>query len=382
MLRPGQTPPRPSRNRSQAHPGVAPLSTYTHRTQRFQPLPPPLGEPPYHMDLEAALPGIGAEAASLGHLVFHIVGDVGGVKDPNPQRAVAVALKSDLNKPASDVPRFFYILGDVVYFNGEIADYYGQFYEPYEYYSAPIFAIPGNHDGDPANDLQVSLDGWTRYFMSSRPVVLPESGDAPRATMSQPNPYFTLHCPFVIIVGMYTNVPEGGSVDSEQQQWLTHELATAPQDKAVILALHHPIYSFDDHHSGSSKMADVVQHAINDSRRVPNLILTAHVHNYQRVERALVPGKITPFLVAGLGGYYHLHGMNADDGTTDDQTQAHLVTSDARHHGYLTLTVDAQSIRGILATVAEGGDAANSSADMFEYSAAAQFLPEGLVVSL
>lgn len=140
---------------------------------------------------------------------------------------------------------------------------------------------------------------------------------------------------------MYTNVPEGGSVDSEQQQWLTHELATAPQDKAVILALHHPIYSFDDHHSGSSKMADVVQHAINDSRRVPNLILTAHVHNYQRVERALVPGKITPFLVAGLGGYYHLHGMNADDGTTDDQTQAHLVTSDARHHGYLTLTVDA-----------------------------------------
>lgn len=184
MLRPGQTPPRPPRNRSQAHPDVAPLSTYTHRTQRFQPLPPPLGEPPYHVDLEAALPGIGAEAASLGHLVFHIVGDVGGVKDPNPQRAVAVALKSDLDKPASDVPRFFYILGDVVYFNGEIADYYGQFYEPYEYYSAPIFAIPGNHDGDPANDLQVSLDGWTRYFMSSRPVVLPESGDAPRATMS------------------------------------------------------------------------------------------------------------------------------------------------------------------------------------------------------
>src|SRR5205807_9499259 len=58
--------------------------------------------------------------------------------------------------------------------------------------------------------------------------------------------------------------------------------AEASKDKAFILALHHPIYSFDDHHSGSPAMADAVQHAINDSRRVPNIILTAHVHNYQR----------------------------------------------------------------------------------------------------
>ena len=87
------------------------------------------------------------------------------------------------------------------------------------------------------------------------------------------------------IVGMYTNVPEGGSVDSTQQQWVTNEFATAPTDRAFILALHHPIYSFDVHHSGSSKMADVLENAIRDTGRVPNLILSGHVHDYQRIEQ-------------------------------------------------------------------------------------------------
>ena len=46
--------------------------------------------------------------------------------------------------------------------------------------------------------------------------------------MTLPNVYWTLDSPFVTIVGMYTNVPEHGSIDSEQQQWLTHELADRP----------------------------------------------------------------------------------------------------------------------------------------------------------
>src|SRR5205823_3267382 len=116
-------------------------------------------------------------------------------------------------------------------------------------------------------------------------------------------------------------------IDSIQQQWFTHELNTAPADKALIVALHHPIYSFDDHHSGSSRMADVLSQAINDSRRVPNLVLAAHVHNYQRIERPIAGDKPTPFIVAGAGGYYHLHGMNATDGATDPDTQATLVKS-------------------------------------------------------
>jgi len=283
-LLPGQVRPRLGSS-SQANPGVYPLSPLA-TVQSFEPLPKPLGQPPYHYDLESVIPGITAQAEADGHLVFHCVGDTGGINNPTFQMSVADMMKADLDAPQG-APSFFYHLGDVVYFNGQISDYYSQFYEPYNNYTAPIISIPGNHDGDPIDATQVSLDGWMRYFMQATAHVNPESMDAPRATLSQPNVYFTLNCPFVTLVGMYTNVPEGGSIDSVQQQWLTNEFATAPEDKALIVALHHPIYSYDDHYSGSARMADAVQQAINDSRRVPNAVFTGHVHDYQRFERSL-----------------------------------------------------------------------------------------------
>ena len=150
---------------------------------------------------------------------------------------------ADLDKPEAGRPAFFYHLGDVVYFNGEHDQYYEQFYDPYHAYTPPIFSIPGNHDGDPdpSNPNQTSLDGWVAFFMTKSPHVDPDSGDAQRVTMSQPNVYFTLDCPFATIVGMYTNVPEHGSIDSVQQQWFTNELSTAPKNKALVVCLHHPV---------------------------------------------------------------------------------------------------------------------------------------------
>jgi hypothetical protein len=385
-LAPGQVPPRPPRNKSQAHGGVHPVSSFAQGSQKFQPLPDPLGQPPYHYDLESIIPGIGQQASDLGKIVFHTVGDTGGIKNPTPQSEVARLMKGDLNLPEEKRPRFFYHLGDVVYYNGQIDDYYDQFYQPYSHYDAPIIAIPGNHDGDPINSSQTSLDGFVAYFMTSVPRINPESHDEPRATMSQPNVYFTLNCPFVTIVGMYTNVPEHGSIDSIQQQWLTHEFATAPMDKALILALHHPVYSFDDHHSGSPRMADAVQHAINDSRRVPNMVLCAHVHNYQKIEKQIAGAHPTPFLVLGNGGYYHMHGINIVDqkkeGTVDPDTGAKLVAFNETNHGYATLTVDAHHISGVVTTIDEAKHNGAPSADTFTYPAGPLLLPEGATISL
>ncbi len=379
-LRSGTVRPRPVRGKSQHNPGVFPLSPLTHRTQRFQPLPIPLGEPPYHIDLRTMVPNIDKLVTQAGQLVFHTVGDTGGIKNPDYQRAVAKEMKTDLNRDDTERPRFFYHLGDVVYYNGEIARYYEQFYEPYDHYDAPIISIPGNHDGDPIDNQQTSLDGWVRYFMTPTPVVNPDSHDAPRVTLSLPNVYFTLNCPLLTIVGIYPNIPEGGSVDSVQQQWLTNEFAIAPQDKALIFAMHHPIYSFDDHHSGSARMADVLQHAINDSRRVPNMVLSAHVHNYQRIERPIIEGGITPFVVAGNGGYAHLHGINVDAGTTDPDTQAHLITSNHDVHGYVTLAVSADTIQGKATLIDNDGN--RQDFDAFSYPAAAQILAAGVIVNL
>lgn len=387
----GQVRPRPPKNSSQAHGGVHPVTAFGHGSQKFQPLPDPLLPPPYHYDLESAIPGIGENAQQLGKIVFHTVGDTGGIKNPDYQTHVAAAMKGDLNNPAGSAPSFFYHLGDVVYYNGQISEYYGQFYEPYNHYDVPIISIPGNHDGDPIDTSQTSLDGWVDYFMAPAPRINPNSHDAPRVTLSLPNVYFTLNCPFVTIVGMYTNVPEHGSIDSVQQQWLTNEFATAPQDKALILALHHPVYSFDDHHSGSPRMADAVQHAINDSRRVPNMVLTAHVHNYQRIERSIVKGTQTPFLVLGAGGYFHLHGMNTTPPpahgkhagqVTDPLTGAQLIASNHTNHGYATLTVDAKNISGVITTIDETKYKGKPEEDKFSYPAKALLLPDGAVVSL
>jgi hypothetical protein len=392
----GMTRTRPPKNKSQAHPGVAPITPFAQGSQKFQPLPDPLGLPPYHYDIQSAVSDIQKQADQLGKIVLHVAGDTGGVKNPDYQAAVAAAMKGDLNRTDGTAPMFFYHLGDVVYFNGQLTEYYDQFYEPYNHYNVPILGIPGNHDGDPINAQQVSLDGWVDYFMTPEPRINPEAHDAPRATMCLPNVYFTVSCPFATIVGMYTNVPEHGSIDSVQQQWLTNEFASAPEDKALILALHHPIYSFDDHHSGSPRMADAVQHAINDSRRVPNIVFAAHVHNYQRIEKE-IDGNSIPFIVAGNGGYYHLHGMNIDqskggkhagkkgkhDGSvTDTDTGAHLIASNHNNHGYMTLTITPDEISGVASLVEEKHYPADPSFDTFSYSGKAMKLKDNVVVSL
>jgi acid phosphatase type 7 len=111
------------------------------------------------------------------------------------------------------------------------------------------------------------------------------------------------------------------------------------------LALHHPIYSFDVFHSGSSKMADALENSIRDTGRVPNLVLTGHVHDYQRIEQAIAPDGPTPFIVAGNGGYHNLHQIHSANGTVAKDTGAKLVYGKVTW-GYLTLTIDKNKIRG------------------------------------
>jgi hypothetical protein len=376
--------PRPQAKHAQLHGGVQGLNSLTHRTQRFQPLPPALGDPPYRFSLEDHFPGIADHVKAAKKLIFHTVGDTGGIKDPEKQRYVAAQMKEDLNAP--EKPVLFFHLGDVIYYNGETDQYYSQFYEPYDHYDPPIFSIPGNHDGDPLTPDQTSLDGWVRYFMTPQPVVDSLSQDAPRLTQTQPNVFFTLEAPYVTIVGLYTNVPEHGSIDSIQQQWFTNEIAQADDKKALLVALHHPIYSFDDHHSGSPRMADVLQNAINDTRRVPNAVLTAHVHNYQRIHQK-IGDHLVPFIVSGNGGYHHLHGLHSPVGTKAADVGATLEFGDAKRWGYLTLTIDAKSIRGISTLIDKDGNVTRATdgadpVDSFEYSKGALYLSDGQTASL
>ncbi len=288
--------------------------------EAFQPLPAPTGAAPYRMTLESVLSGSKEGQAQLkaikksGQVVFHTVGDTGGIKDAVPQTIVAKKMAEQLTVDEADRPAFFYHLGDVVYFKGEKENYFPQFYEAYENYAAPIFAIPGNHDGMPPGDGEDSLGAFMRNFCSKDPVITPEALDVHRSAMTQPNCYFTLETPFVNLVGLYSNVPSGGRFKQDQLDWFIGELKHADKDKALIVAVHHPIYSADNHHSGSEELEALLEGAYTAAKRLPDAVLTAHVHNFQRFTRQYGK-KSVPYFVIGNGGYHNLHGMQkADDG--------------------------------------------------------------------
>lgn len=331
---------------------VAPLKDMT----RFEPIP---GNAP--QQLAAAFdvfdPAASAAAQKAGKLVFHCVGDVGGVNGTATQDFVAAAMEDQLKSaPANATPAFFYILGDVVYYNGQQRLYKTQFYEPYQYYQKLIFAIPGNHDGDTnvnkgdPPDTEPSLFGFMQNFCAQTPThVTPY-----RQTMTQPWPFWTLDAPFLTIIGLYSNVE--GSLDargrSDQQHYLETQLAAAPKNKKVLLTVHHPPFSLDSVHGGCPDVLNAIDQATSKTGRQPDAVLTGHVHNYQRFSRKL--GNTTiPYIVAGAGGYANdarsLHKLQkAIQGqkppiktTRPDVVLQNYNDSDA---GFLRITVDSKKL--------------------------------------
>jgi hypothetical protein len=76
--------------------------------------------------------------------VFHSVGDTGGVNTATYIEGVSRFMECDMAySKRPDRPSFFYHLGDVVYYDGESANYWPEFYEPYLNYHARSWRSPG-----------------------------------------------------------------------------------------------------------------------------------------------------------------------------------------------------------------------------------------------
>jgi acid phosphatase type 7 len=366
------------------------IQAVVHRGRPYQDFTQGPGAPPYRASL-ADLAG-GLPAGLDKKMVFHICGDTGGVKNPDAQQRVADAMEADAQNTANGTVAFFYHLGDVVYYNGLTSEYYPQFYSPYDHYPAPIMGIPGNHDGDPMfqsgddQPVEPSLFGWTRNFCSADGAITAEAGDSPRYAIKQPNPFWTLETPLANFVGLYTNVPEGGEVKDDQKTWLVGELKNAARDrsKALFLCLHHPVYSADTFHSGSPAMKDLLDAAVQESGAHPDIVFTAHVHNYQRFTRTRGEEQFT-YIVAGAGGYWRLHTMAEFMGAKvtppfrqQDDPEVTLENYVDDTHGFMRVEIEGDVITARYITVArqhESPDTPPKVADLFQV----KFKPNKLV---
>jgi hypothetical protein len=324
---------------------------------RFIP-PPPFTAQSLTLPLDAILPGVTDEVTAAGKLVFHSLGDTGGIHGTVTQDAIAAAMQAQIdNADAASKPRFLFHLGDVVYFNGQSENYLSQFYEPYQYYGAPIFAIPGNHDGDTAirkgdqPDNETTLFGFMENFCSPVPQFLFKH----RQTMTQPYCYWKMEAPFVHFIGLYSNVD--GLLDargtSQQQNWFIEQLKTVPADKWLVLAVHHPCYSLDSMHGGYEEILNALDAAFAAADRIPDAVLHGHVHDYQRFSRSYGRGVEIPFIIAGAGGYptseASLHKLQDGLATVrlpyqTTRTGVTLAGRDVTNSGFLRLTADPNTL--------------------------------------
>ena len=182
----------------------------------------------------------------------------------------------------------------------------------------------------------------------------------------QTQPYcdWTLQLTAVTLVGIYSNVPSGGSLEQSQIDWLTGELKDAPADRPLIVALHHPPYSIDAMHGGSQKMGEALDGACNASGRIPELVLSGHVHDYQRFTRT-INGRQLPYVVIGNSGYHNLHQL-AEGAEPGEQITSEVTFEfgDDQHWGFLELAVDGMTLEGTYTAVTKDGQA-TAGADTF-----------------
>lgn len=329
----------------------------------FQPLPPPLGKPPFRFDLSQLLQQEEVDKIAQTKLVFHTVGDTGDERGKQMDFVAAMMTEDYDNSPQGAAPAFYYHLGDVVYFAGDIEGYGENFYETYAEYPGLIVSIPGNHDcqpddpqDGPVDPNKKPLDGWVQNFMSSDPTKLGSlKTTSSRTQMDLPNVYWTFTTPLATIVGLFSNVSETeAELHKDQIDWFTGELKAADPNKALIVAIHHPPFSGDTEHSGSTVAEKALFQSFAAAGRYPHLILSGHVHNYQRftVKQTSKGGAIEiPCVVAGAGGYSKLGKLHKVKGRypkapmqlTDTLT---LENYDQDNFGFLRLEVTKQQIAG------------------------------------
>jgi hypothetical protein len=278
------------------------------------------------------------------------VGDTGGVRDGAAQETViGETMEADFTSNAGDNPAFLYHLGDVVYYNFDPADLPEQFLRPYQFLHEPILAIAGNHDSSPAGaEDPGNLEEYMKVFCAKQPQ--PLEPDFDRTSMTEPYLYFTFEAPYVKIIGLYSNNGEGPGVldpggDQTQLNFLKAEFMRAKQarpkdSRAVLVAVHHPIFSISNDHGSSPRMLQQFDEIMQETGFIPDAFLSGHVHGFEFFVRQY-QGREIPYIICGTGGYNDDAHVKQQFRMPVDFGNGFTLTQFFNHQfGYMRLTVD------------------------------------------
>ena len=292
--------------------------------------------------------------------------------------------------------------------------YSAQFYEPYAAYPGPIYAIAGNHDGKLSAHQHLSA---IHHFMRAFCGLRGGSEKAPRRRLAEPQPclYFRLASSHVQVVGLYSNVANGGILDDPssphaqpQHRWLVEQLRAAEEDRRasrapIVVAVHYPPYSaaasFAERGNprlgptkatAATPLGAVLRSAYDESGVRPDLVLSAHAHHYQRLTYRFADGFELPHLIVGNGGHGPIEPLGeACDGTLREHASppfaatpvpglelpqgdsVELVAFNDRDHGFVRLELGGGACNGVLQVVAKTGTHAG---DAFRLELAAHAL--------
>jgi len=263
-----------------------------------------------------------------------------GVANPVARRAL-------IGRMASEKPAAIFIGGDLVYDGSNPDDYETYRTETDTWLKAkiPIFAALGNHEFRGCErDASPCLENWWKAAVRSevRPFRWYSVALGPKI--------------LVLLLDSDSSLKPG----SEQRIWFEQQLAhTASQVKFVMVVMHYPPVR-DPIFPRAKDEAEVEKYLSKQARSLPArvIVVSSHVHNYERFLRADVT-----YLVSGGGGAKPVPVLRM----FGERSRLHT----AENFHYLRFRLEGGVLRGSMVRFDPGrdADAAWTEPDQFEVTA-------------
>jgi hypothetical protein len=259
------------------------------------------------------------DRSDLRRVSFVLAGDTG---EGDMSQYVTVPLLDRLSEQTD----FMAIASDVIYPAGGAENYVQNFYDVYDGYRRPIYAVPGNHDWydglsgfmfhlcgvetvPPAPRVQPFSRAALRALLWHRPprpsaaqvAALRARRDA-RPASGQPAPYWLLDTGPLQLVGIDTGIT--GELDRDQAAWLRRVSAASPKPKILITGK--PLYVDGRRRAGAieGEPQRSVDEVVRDPAHNYVAAVGGDIHNYQRYPVDVGGGRVVQYLVSGGGGAF------------------------------------------------------------------------------